>query len=117
MTHLRHRHRNLLSITLTIEKQGWQYLHIYVDKSVQKNHYMFGSIEVRQKEAPQARNLDIAFYIMDNDEFADWQDLRARKEMSSIDPLNPLYATGKVSVSRWDFETPQSGCYWLVWDK
>ena len=117
MARFRNRRRQLVSGELTIPKQTWWWRSVNVDKTAQKNHRMFGRIEVRQPADPPARkNLNIAFYIMDNDGFVDWLDLRAREKTPSFPPLNPLYTTGKVRGAEWGFETPRSGCYWLVWD-
>ena len=117
MAQLRHRRNQLVCGEETIQAKSWRWLSVDVNKTVQKNHRIFGRIQVYQPVDPRApKNLDIAFYIMDEDGFIEWLDRRARQNASLIPPPNPLLKTNRVKTRDWNFVTPRGGRYWLVWD-
>jgi hypothetical protein len=113
----KHKRNQLVWGEETIPARSWRWLSVDVDKTIQKNHRIFGKIQVYQPVEPGAsRNLDIAFYIMDDDGLIEWLDRRAQQDASLIRPPNPLLETNRVKTYDWSFITPGSGRYWLVWD-
>lgn len=117
MSQLKHKRNQLVYGEETIPARSWRWLSVDVDKTIQKNHRIFGKIQVYQPVEPRApKNLDIAFYIMDEGGLIEWLDRRAQQNASLIRPPNPLLKTNRVKTYDWNFVTPSSGRYWLIWD-
>jgi len=114
---LKHKRKQLVYGEETIPARNWRWLSVDVDKTIQKNHRISGKIQVYQPAEPETpRNLDIAFYIMDDYDLIEWLDRRAQQNASFIQPPNPLLKTNRIKTYDWNFVTPSSGHYWLVWD-